>query len=582
MNPAPPEPGLHSVEWLCTTLPVDLAAVGPAAEKLRTWLGERGAAAGPPLDGVILAVTEALSNAIRHGCKPAGAQVRMACAWRAGELELEVSEPGDFAPAENWSRLPEDLLAEHGRGGYLITRLMDAVQHRNANGRHILQLRKRLPQVPSPADAAENEAMVEEMTEELGNAYETIATLLDFARALATSPSLAALAAKSFERLRPLTNASAVWVRLIQADGTMSLLAEAGEVPGPEVLSAGAPVTEMIVATGGTERTLAHRNGLPPDDPLHGSGGCAFVCPFAFENRLRGVVVVVRDDDASGFFTAGQLGLVRTLADFMGIACGSADLLAQRRESEHAARQLEFAEQIQRGLLPQKIPAHPAWSVHGVCAQAAEVGGDFYDVIDLPDGRRLVVIADVMGKGMSAALLAATLRSAMRAHAAGATDPAVLLTQVNRQLCDDLQHLEMFITAQVIQLEASGALLTFASAGHCPILKLVSTGGIAEWWEGSGLPLGVAADEIYQGVPAQLQPGDYLLLMTDGVVEHEDANGREFGKENLAAMVRSIPDKSTPALGPAVLQRLQDRAGGKPPRDDCTLVAITPLKDIQP
>lgn len=570
MNGSIPGSGPLPIEWACLHLPADLALVESNLAEFRTWLLGRGAESGEAMDQVMLAVTEALTNSIRHGAVSKETRVRLAWCWSGGDLEVEVSEPGFFAPVTDWGALPEDLMSESGRGGFLISRLMDSVEHHNSGGRHALRLRKRLPVRRAGEDVFELEAM----TEELGNAYETISALFYFAGLLAKAPGLQSLAEMSFERLGPLTGANAAWVRLLEVDGSLRLLAQTGGAGLPPLLPAGSNSVEMSVVTAARERTLARRSTLPPGDPLRGDSGCAFVCPFSFEGRMRGVLTAVRADDIGGFFTAGQIGLVRTLADFLGIACGSADLDEQRRQAERAARQLEFAEQIQRGLLPHRIRSHPHWRVYGVCDQAAEVGGDFFDVIDLPDGRRLAVIADVMGKGMPAALLAASLRSAFRAHAPGAADPAVLLNQVNRQLGNDLQQLEMFITAQVVELAAAGGTLAYASAGHCPIL-LLNPGPEATWCEDGGLPLGVDLDEAYEAIPLRIQHEACLLLMTDGVIEHEDAAGRQLGRDGVAGLLGRCAVGDTARVGPELLAALQRRGGGQTPRDDCTLVAIT-------
>ncbi len=574
MNGSNPGSSPAPMEWACTQVPRDLAAVEPALGQLCAWLQARGVEAGPALDGAMLAVTEALTNAVRHGQGPRDAVVRLAWAWRDGDLEVEVSEPGHFVPATDWSALPANVLSEGGRGGYLITQLMDGVEHRNGGGRHALVLRKRLPISAVAGQSAASEAELAAMTEELGHAYETIAALFHFAGSLATAPGLQALADRSFERLLPIVGANAAWVRLLADDGSLHLLAAAGGNGLPEALPAKSATVEMAVAQSAREQTLARRAALAVTDPLRAGAGCAFVCPFSFEGRLRGVVTVTRSDDAGGFFTAGQIGLVRTLAEFLGIACGSSDLQTQRQQAERAERQLEFAEQVQRGLLPERIPSHPVWRVYGVCAQAAEVGGDFFDVIDLADGRRVAVIADVMGKGMSAALLAATLRSALRAHAPAADGPAALLNRVNRQLAGDLQHLEMFITAQVVELAAHGGTLAYASAGHCPILQ-VEPGQPPQWWEEGGLPLGVDANENYAAMTMPVTRRACVLLMTDGVLEHEDETGRELGREGLLAMLGRCASCGDPAkAGPGLLTALRERSAGRPPRDDCTLVAI--------
>lgn len=565
-SPIPPEP----VEWACLPVARDLARVGPAVQALIAWLRARGAPADETLDEIGLAVTEALTNAVRHGDQ-GRPDIPVRLAWRreCDELEIEVSEPGEFHPGPDWDALPDDPLAEGGRGGFLISQLMDSAEHRNAAGRHALVMRRALPRRPL-SELAANESALDAMTEHLGNAYETIAALFGLAEDLATAADLRRMAEKSLARLRPLLGADAAWVRLAGADGSLVRLSADGAPTGPDELPADHPGAEADVARSGAERTLPRRAELGDDDPLRAPRGCAFVCPFSFEGRLRGVLAVARETDGEAFFTAGQTGLARTLADFLGIACANSDLLAQRRAREQARRELEIAAQIQRALLPGAIPPHPGWDVAGECAQAAEVGGDFFDVIDRADGARLVVIADVMGKGVPAALMAATLRTALRSLAHHLGGPGELLTRVNHQLCADLGRIDMFITAQIVWLDADGRALRLASAGHCPPLLLAHNGRAAWWDEAGGLPVGVSADETYAEATREPGPGGSVWLMTDGALEHEDASGEQLGEEAFAGMAASC---AAPAV---LLARLRVRAAGRPPRDDCTLVRFAP------
>ena len=562
--PAAPEP----MEWACLRVARDLAQVGPAVEVFRDWLRARGVRSDETLAALELAVTEALTNSIRHGGPGAGDfTTRFAWSWRRGELEIEVSEPGNYVPAANWNRLPEDPLSEGGRGGFLITELMDAVEHRNEGGRHALRLRRRLDH-RTDATITATEAALEAMTEDLGNAYETIAALFGLSEDLATADELGAMARKSLARLRPLVGADSAWVRLASPEGTLRRLASDGRALGPDDLDLDGGMIEPVVARAGVERTLENRAALPPDDPLHAPGGCAFVCPFSFEGKLRGVLTVKRAVGATSFFSAGQIALARTLADFLGIACANADLQSQRRAQEQARRELEIAAQIQRALLPQTIPPHPDWEVAGVCAQAAEVGGDFFDVIDRPDGARLIVIADVMGKGVPAALMAATLRTALRALATSCEGPGELLSRVNHQLCADLGRIDMFITAQVVWLEAGGRGARFANAGHCsPLLLAPEPAAGMTWWdEVGGLPVGVSAREVYEEARHPVPAGARAWLMTDGALETENARGEQLGTEGFAALARGAATPDT------LLHALAARASEHAATDDCTLI----------
>lgn len=183
--------GARFRQWADLAVDSRLEAVGPAADGLVGWLRGHGVPDGPELDGVGLAVSEALSNAIRHGGANDCSGIRLGWCWDGENLEVEVSEPGEFCPPSDWAELPGDELAEGGRGGFLITQLMDVVEHRNREGRHRLLLRKRLSGaetvIEESREAVDLDAMVWAMTEELGNAYETISALVQMSESLATA-----------------------------------------------------------------------------------------------------------------------------------------------------------------------------------------------------------------------------------------------------------------------------------------------------------------------------------------------------------------------------------------------------------
>ena len=257
-------------------------------------------------------------------------------------------------------------------------------------------------------DAAEMEATIESMTEELSRSYEDVAALFRFAEELATSTSLLEFLDRSFERLLGLVTAQSAFIRLVSADG-ISL-----ELIGPT--PAKAPWVERLIpldsaaaaATAfktGQPVTVENCAKLPPSDPLHHHEGSAFACPIFFRSTPLGCLVVTRSVHL-GYFSAGELGLIRVIADFLGIVRTTNLLQEQRQAQQRALRELEIASAIQQSLLPRMFPDDANYRICGVCQSAQEVGGDYFDALSLPRDGILLVIADVMGKGVPAALLA--------------------------------------------------------------------------------------------------------------------------------------------------------------------------------
>jgi serine phosphatase RsbU (regulator of sigma subunit) len=173
------------------------------------------------------------------------------------------------------------------------------------------------------------------------------------------------------------------------------------------------------------------------------------------------------------------------------------------------------------------------YGLAGFCESAHQVGGDFYDVIKINDDALLLIIADVMGKGIPAAMFAAILRSLLRAVPEWMNQPAALLARVNRLLFEELSGVDMFITAQLVYVDSRNRRITAASAGHCPVLLSVDTEGNVKSISPEGLPLGILPDTSFSNQTEPLPRNSRILLYTDGLTEARNAEGEFFGQERL-------------------------------------------------
>lgn len=561
--------------WTHVVIPPVVSRVAEAVDCFCRAVAAQGAAPSS-MPGLRLAVTEAVTNSIKHAnLAPDGDEIRLAWRWSGEWLVVEVTEPGEFSPSADWTNLPWDPLVESGRGGFLMAGQFDELTHLNHRGYHTLRLRKKLGRPTPPPDVAELEQTLGAMTEDLSASYETLSALFKLAEALATTRDLPAFAEHAL-RLRELVDADTMHVRLRDENGALVLLGLAA--PGlalPAAIAADAEGLEATVFRTGQERTINDRTSLTPGDPLRGVGAVAFVCPIRFQTRHLGVCVVSRR--ASGnFFTAAQISLARTTAEFLGIACANAELQAQRLAQLRVQRELEIAAQIQQSLVPADFPRRGDWAVHGMCVNALEAGGDFFDVIEVSDGV-LLVIADVMGKGVPAALLAVVLRTAVRAHVALASKPGELLNRVSVQIAPDLERLGMFITAQVVFLPANSREVSYASAGHCPMLALNPAGAGYRVLDEGGLPLGVSSAEFYAAGTTHLAAQARLLLVTDGILEAPDERGVELGLEGFAAIAQTLRGRNVAQFCGDVLLEIDRRDAGRAPTDDRTLLAVQSL-----
>src|SRR5215208_5768592 len=217
--------------------------------------------------------------------------------------------------------------------------------------------------------------------------------------------------------------------------------------------------------------------------------------------------------------------------------------LVREQKAEATTRQrfeqeLEVARLIQQNFLPRELPDLPGWQIAAYYRPAREVGGDFYDVIPLPDGRVAFVVGDVTDKGVPAALVMSATRSVLRASAQRLIEPGLVLERVNEHLCPDMPE-KMFVTCLYGVLDPASGLLRFANAGHdLPYVK--TAGGVVEL-RARGMPLGLMPGMPYEEKEAILAPGDSVLLHSDGVVEAHDPRRAMFGFPRLKETMADAP-----------------------------------------
>lgn len=249
--------------------------------------------------------------------------------------------------------------------------------------------------------------------------------------------------------------------------------------------------------------------------------------------------------------------------------------LVRQQEAEAVTRQrfeqeLEVARLIQQNFLPKELPDLPGWHVAAYYRPAREVGGDFYDVIPLPGDRVGFVIGDVTDKGVPAALVMAATRSVLRASAMRLVDPGQVLERVNEHLCPDMPE-KMFVTCLYGVLEPETGHFRFANAGHD--LPYVKTAEGSVELRARGMPLGLMPGMPYEEKETVLEPGDSLLLHSDGVVEAHDPAGDMFGFPRLKQAVADYPGGGE--LIDRVLADLQRHTGPEAEQeDDITMVTL--------
>jgi sigma-B regulation protein RsbU (phosphoserine phosphatase) len=247
-----------------------------------------------------------------------------------------------------------------------------------------------------------------------------------------------------------------------------------------------------------------------------------------------------------------------------------ARLLARQRLQQ----EVELAMEIQRSLLPHRVPDLGGYGFAATARAARYVSGDFYDFAGLSSDTCHIIVADIAGKGVPAALLSSAARTLFRAQARHETSPAAILKGVNRALYEDLDHADTFITAFAARLDAPYGQLTYANAGHTEII----------WWRGAqqesqplgatGMPLGIDPALPVEEAEIVLRPGDIALFYTDGVTEAANADGELFDLQRLIDLVAEHSHRRSEELLQAVVGAVESFQAGTPLSDDVTLVVL--------
>jgi phosphoserine phosphatase RsbU/P len=303
----------------------------------------------------------------------------------------------------------------------------------------------------------------------------------------------------------------------------------------------------------------------------------ALSVPIIRHKTLFGIITLMHPQP--GHFTDESVEIVRTAADQMAIAIEMARLYIKSEElnqlrKKAADRDLALARQVQESFLPSQVPQVDGFSFAALTQPAHAVGGDFYHFFNLPENRVGIVIGDVSGKGIAAALFMAKLTSDLQYHAALESDPAGLFKKINTILCERSQQ-GMFVTIIYMILETDTGYISWVNAGHPEPFYMDETGvHVLKENEKKGPPLGILKDASWKVSQVRLTPGAGILMYTDGVIEAGDAGSGLFGLGRLKRILRRYAH--APAVLVRQITRAVERFSPKNSRtDDLTLVTWT-------
>ncbi|ACM18635.1 sensor phosphatase, sensory_box and SpoIIE domain-containing [Geotalea daltonii FRC-32] len=243
-------------------------------------------------------------------------------------------------------------------------------------------------------------------------------------------------------------------------------------------------------------------------------------------------------------------------------------------ENSRMLRDMELARQIQLSLLPGAPPRVPGVRLAGCCVPATHVGGDYYDYYIREKGTLDLVVADVSGHSIGAALMTAEARSVLRAQFHSSPSAGKLLAYLNDVLYDDLNRAGLFITLFYVKYDPESRMLAYANAGHVSPLLLRPPEVSCRKLDAEGLIIGVREDETYEEKELQMQPGDLLVLYTDGITEAQNSAGEMFGFSRLCSIVSAISSNPPEDVVSIVLEQLAGFTGTTALEDDVTMIVM--------
>ncbi len=364
---------------------------------------------------------------------------------------------------------------------------------------------------------------------------------------------------------RPLGSAIGL---VLGPDAAMVLAADG---PAGDVAALGVDAAPVIVSLGAEDPSIGSCAAVAtPSGQRFGS----ILAAFLRTARGHHGTIVLGRPAGSAEFTAGDRQLLASVASQTALAIERAALLGQMIERRALDEELAIGRRIQVSLMPRRFPAIEGWEIASVYEPAREVGGDFYDVFRLRDRGACIglVIADVTGKGIPAAILMADSRGLIHAAADNTDGPAATLARVNRILVDE-RGSGLFVTVAHAILDPTTGGLTLARAGHDPV-HILRADGRLEVLDPPGRLVGMVAELGVVSIERTLEPGDSFVGHTDGVTEARDADGGFYGEERYRALLETLAGASAAGIVAAVRADVAAFRGRAEPSDDLTLLVV--------
>ncbi|NOZ57463.1 MAG: SpoIIE family protein phosphatase [Calditrichaeota bacterium] len=423
------------------------------------------------------------------------------------------------------------------------------------------------------ATAIENGLMFEELNRvnrRLDRKLQEMNTLFEISRELNTSLDENRIAATlSFAAMgEMLTKTCAVWQLL---EGQARLLVARGLLPGASLKEDESFYGKAFGLLREPVRLAHSGEEASAELPELARAGFRVLVPLRVQDKTRGVLALGPRMDGRDY-TEDDLSFLLTLGNHAAISLENARLFREALEKQRLEEELAIAREIQEGLLPKEFPDLESAEIWGVNIPTRQVGGDYFDCLRLGDESVGLAIADVSGKGTPASLLMANVQASLRTLAQPGIDLGKMVARIN-----DLVHantgFDKFVTFFYAEFNTGTGELRYVNAGHNPPY-LVRRDGRVETLEEGGLLLGMLPNVEYQTGSARLEPGDLLVMFTDGVTEAQNAREEEFEDERLVQVLLDTRSGSAKEVVDAIVDAVTRFAGEAEQYDDITVLVL--------
>jgi len=557
-----------SVNLRAIRIPAELSQVSPLREQFSEFLQSIGLESAQ-ISGWQLVFNEVLNNAIIHGADEDPSK-RVLIEWSVVDAVciLAVQDPGKGPPIDAAAHLPDDPEQSHGRGRFIVSSFADELVEWRGSSGYRIEVRKA---TATHGNIEPPSAEMEAVLKELSASYEGLAAFYQLSESLVKSENLNCFLRSSLRDVQDsmvldfLAIVPVADLPYFVGDHLQDLhqVADSSETDFERLLDR---KCEIVWEDATQQRALGADIDLLSAFP----SGC--LLPITAEDRFLGLLVAGRSENSERMVSS-QVSNLRTFADIFGIAIANFISTTIRREAERDLQEFEIAAEIQQHLLPIRPPSCESKRRAQVFQRAARnVAGDFAEYKQDRLGNHYLTIIDVMGKGVSAAMLGIIYRTAFNLMLDSPKPLPVMLERIGKALHHMLGELTMFITVTILRWNDETDVVEHVSAGHCPTVKMTPDGS-TEDFEPSGPPIGLMPSYPYQCDVITTQPGDRLILVSDGCYEWRVDN-QIFGWEELVSFLQANSQLGSESLWLTLSDLIEQSNPGAEPADDITLAIV--------